>query len=83
MHELAIILITLSPFLRGLCGFVTAVFCVDAKLNFDDNAAYRQKEVFAMRDLVCACPCALNTIFFLFNLYSVFCRFYSYVTRLP
>ena len=27
------------------------VFCVDAKLNFDDNAAYRQKAVFEMRDL--------------------------------
>ena len=23
---------------------------MDAKLNFDDNAAYRQKEIFAMRD---------------------------------
>lgn len=22
----------------------------DAKLNFDDNAAYRQKEIFALRD---------------------------------
>jgi succinyl-CoA synthetase beta subunit len=27
------------------------VFCVDAKLNFDDNAAYRQKAIFGMRDL--------------------------------
>lgn len=26
------------------------VMCLDAKLNFDDNAAYRQKEVFARRD---------------------------------
>jgi succinyl-CoA synthetase beta subunit len=26
------------------------VYCVDAKLNFDDNASFRQKEVFAMRD---------------------------------
>ena len=26
------------------------VFCVDAKLNFDDNASFRQKEVFDMRD---------------------------------
>jgi succinyl-CoA synthetase beta subunit len=26
------------------------VYCVDAKLNFDDNAAYRQQEIFAMRD---------------------------------
>ena len=27
------------------------VFAVDAKLNFDDNAAYRQKDIFAMRDI--------------------------------
>jgi len=26
------------------------VYCLDAKLNFDDNAAYRQKETFALRD---------------------------------
>ena len=26
------------------------VLCVDAKLNFDDNAAFRQKEIFALRD---------------------------------
>jgi succinyl-CoA synthetase beta subunit len=26
------------------------VFCVDAKLNFDDNASFRQKDIFAMRD---------------------------------
>lgn len=24
--------------------------CFDAKLNFDDNAAFRQKEIFAMDD---------------------------------
>lgn len=27
------------------------VLCCDGKLNFDNNAAYRQKEIFAMRDL--------------------------------
>ncbi|XP_055352466.1 succinate--CoA ligase [ADP-forming] subunit beta, mitochondrial-like [Paramacrobiotus metropolitanus] len=26
------------------------LYCVDAKLNFDDNAEYRQKETFALRD---------------------------------
>lgn len=26
------------------------VYCVDAKLNFDDNAAFRQKDIFDMRD---------------------------------
>lgn len=26
------------------------VYCVDAKINFDDNAAFRQKEIFAFRD---------------------------------
>jgi hypothetical protein len=24
--------------------------CVDAKLNFDDNAEFRQKEIFELRD---------------------------------
>lgn len=28
-----------------------AVLCMDAKLGFDDNADFRQKEVFAMRDV--------------------------------
>ena len=38
--------------LFGCAGGETGlVFCVDAKLNFDDNAAYRQKAVFDMRDL--------------------------------
>jgi hypothetical protein len=27
-----------------------AVVCFDAKINFDDNAAFRQQEIFAMRD---------------------------------
>jgi len=26
------------------------VYCVDAKMNFDDNASFRQKELFALRD---------------------------------
>jgi succinyl-CoA synthetase beta subunit len=26
------------------------VYCVDAKINFDDNAAFRQKEIFGWRD---------------------------------
>lgn len=26
------------------------VMCMDAKINFDSNAAYRQKKVFEMRD---------------------------------
>lgn len=32
------------------------VYCVDAKLNFDDNAAYRQKDIFAMRDITMEDP---------------------------
>ena len=27
-----------------------AVVCFDAKVNFDDNAEFRQKEVFSMND---------------------------------
>jgi succinyl-CoA synthetase beta subunit len=26
------------------------VICVDAKINFDDNASFRQEEIFKMRD---------------------------------
>ena len=26
------------------------VYCVDAKINFDDNAAFRQKQAYSMRD---------------------------------
>ena len=26
------------------------VYCIDAKINFDDNAEFRQKEIFAMHD---------------------------------
>lgn len=30
--------------------FVLTVMCMDAKINFDSNAVYRQKKVFDMRD---------------------------------
>lgn len=29
---------------------IQLVLCMDAKLNFDDNASYKQKEVFDFRD---------------------------------
>ena len=32
-------------------NYQTLVVCLDAKVNFDDNAAFRQKEIFAMRDM--------------------------------
>lgn len=28
----------------------SVVYCMDCKLNFDDNASYRQKEIFALKD---------------------------------
>ncbi len=31
--------------------FCFIVVCFDAKINFDDNAEYRQKQVFAMDDM--------------------------------
>ncbi|KAH3819549.1 succinate--CoA ligase [GDP-forming] subunit beta, mitochondrial-like [Dreissena polymorpha] len=40
--------IEINPFAETPCG---RVVCFDAKINFDDNAAYRQKEIFAMDDL--------------------------------
>lgn len=30
--------------------FTIAAYCIDAKLNFDDNAYFRQKEIFAMEE---------------------------------
>ena len=30
--------------------FSLAVVCFDAKINFDDSARFRQKEIFAMED---------------------------------
>ena len=43
--------VEINPFAEGhYVGGEPTVFCVDAKLNFDSNAEFRQKEVFAMRD---------------------------------
>jgi len=36
------------------------VFCCDAKLNFDDNAYFRQKNIFAMRDSLQEDPREVN-----------------------
>ena len=35
---------------KMLISFYMIVLCMDAKLNFDDNASFKQKEVFDMRD---------------------------------
>lgn len=43
--------VEINPFAEGrYTGGQTEVFCVDAKLNFDDNAAFRQKKIYGMRD---------------------------------
>jgi len=39
--------VEINPFVVATNG---KVYCVDAKLNFDDNASFRQKDVFNMRD---------------------------------
>lgn len=39
--------VEINPFVETSTG---EILCVDAKINFDDNAAFRQKEIFAMRD---------------------------------
>ncbi|KJH41763.1 succinate-CoA ligase, beta subunit [Dictyocaulus viviparus] len=39
--------IEINPFAETEDG---RVFCIDAKMNFDDSAAFRQKDVFAMED---------------------------------
>lgn len=30
--------------------YIHLVYCVDAKIGFDDNASFRQKEIFDQRD---------------------------------
>jgi len=42
--------IEINPLVVGETREGPKVFCVDAKLNFDDNASFRQKEVFSFRD---------------------------------
>lgn len=39
-------------FLRDIrvCALFPLVVCFDAKINFDDNAEFRQKDIFAMDD---------------------------------
>lgn len=32
-------------------NIAVTVFCLDAKFRFDDNAEWRQKELFALRDI--------------------------------
>lgn len=41
------LLIEINPYAEDTCG---NYFALDAKFRFDDNAAFRQKELFALRD---------------------------------
>lgn len=40
-----------SLYLPFNASFMLPVVCFDAKINFDDNAEFRQKDVFAMDDM--------------------------------
>lgn len=40
-------MVEVNPFAQTQDGGAS---CIDAKVNFDDNAAFRQKEIFAKRD---------------------------------
>lgn len=42
--------VCLSMFVEVYHANPTLVYCVDAKINFDDNAAFKQKDIFAYRD---------------------------------
>jgi|EP00945_MAST-04E_sp_MAST-4E-sp1_P002073 succinyl-CoA synthetase beta subunit len=43
--------VEINPFAEAhYAGGESQVFCVDAKLGFDDNAEYRQKDIYAQRD---------------------------------
>ena len=39
--------VEINPFVLADNG---KIYCVDAKINFDDNASFRQKEIYALRD---------------------------------
>jgi len=39
--------VQVNPFMETTAG---EICCVDAKIGFDDNADYRQKEIHALRD---------------------------------
>jgi succinyl-CoA synthetase beta subunit len=41
-------MVEVNPFTETVDGDIV---CVDAKVNFDDNAAFRQKEIHALRDI--------------------------------
>uniref|UniRef100_A0A646QHA4 Succinate--CoA ligase [ADP-forming] subunit beta, mitochondrial n=1 Tax=Hemiscolopendra marginata TaxID=943146 RepID=A0A646QHA4_9MYRI len=41
-------LIEINPFAEVSDG---SIFCLDAKLRFDDNAEFRQKDIFSLRDI--------------------------------
>ena len=41
-------------------GLFAIVICFDAKINFDDNAKYRQKDIFAMEDVSESDPREVN-----------------------
>lgn len=57
----------LTDWLSGLCDEIFLAFCVDAKLHFDDNAAYRQKDLFSMdnKDEIVCIHIAVNFFIFL------------------
>lgn len=39
--------VEINPFVLATDG---KIYCVDSKINFDDNAAFRHKDIFALRD---------------------------------
>lgn len=47
MNEMDATLIEVNPLVSTADG---RLLCLDAKLNFDDNAAFRQRKLFALRD---------------------------------
>lgn len=45
--------VEINPLVQTTDGLV---FCVDAKINFDDNASFRQKDIYAQRDVTMEDP---------------------------
>jgi len=45
--------VEINPLVQARDGLI---YCVDAKINFDDNASFRQEKVYAMRDITMEDP---------------------------
>lgn len=60
--------------------FFFSVFCLDAKFRFDDNAQFRQKELFQLRDITQEDPKEIEAAKFDLNYIALDGNFYIYIS---